>query len=105
MPLFGDMSPYRRFDREEWARLRADTPLTLDEADLVRLRGLNDPINLEEVVKIYLPLSRLLSLYVEATQGLFHVTKRFLGVDEVMAELASRTGRTGLEEKAARPRD
>lgn len=75
----GEVSPYRRFDREAWARFRADTPLTLDEADLVRLRGLNDPINLEEVVKIYLPLSRLLSLYVEATQALFHVTKRFLG--------------------------
>lgn len=72
-------SPYRRFGRDEWASLRADTPLTLDEADLARLRGLYDPINLEEVVKIYLPLSRLLSLYVEATQGLFHVTQRFLG--------------------------
>ncbi|MCE1235266.1 MAG: type I pantothenate kinase [Hyphomicrobiales bacterium] len=79
MPLFGDTSPYRRFGREEWARLRADTPLTLDEADLTRLRGLNDPINLEEVVKIYLPLSRLLSMYVEATQDLFRVTNRFLG--------------------------
>ncbi|MBV5263001.1 type I pantothenate kinase [Pinisolibacter aquiterrae] len=78
-PASGEVSPYRRFSRDEWARLRADTPLTLDEADLGRLRGLNDPINLEEVVKIYLPLSRLLSLYVEATQSLFHVTKTFLG--------------------------
>ncbi len=75
----GELSPYRRFEREEWAHLRADTPLTLDEADLVRLRGLNDPVSLEEVVKIYLPLSRLLSLYVEATQGLFSVTNSFLG--------------------------
>lgn len=75
-----EASPYRRFDRDEWARLRADTPLTLDEGDLARLRGLNDPISLDEVVEIYLPLSRLLSLYVEATQDLFHVTKRFLGV-------------------------
>lgn len=79
IPTSGDVSPYRRFSREAWARLRADMPLTLDEADLVRLRGLNDPINLDEVVKIYLPLSRLLSLYVEATQSLFHVTKTFLG--------------------------
>jgi type I pantothenate kinase len=79
MPFSGDYSPYRRFDRDGWASLRADTPLTLDEADIARLRGLNDPINIEEVVKIYLPLSRLLSLYVEASQGLFRVTKRFLG--------------------------
>jgi len=77
-----ELSPYRRFEREEWARLRADTPLTLDEADLQRLRGLNDPVSLEEVVKIYLPLSRLLSLYVEATQGLFDITKNFLGVQD-----------------------
>jgi type I pantothenate kinase len=76
-----EVSPYRRYGREEWAHLRADTPLTLDETDLVRLRGLNDPVSLGEVVEIYLPLSRLLSLYVEATQDLFHVTKTFLGVD------------------------
>jgi type I pantothenate kinase len=75
-----DVSPYRRFGRTEWAHLRADTPLTLDETDLARLRGLNDPVSLGEVVEIYLPLSRLLSLYVEATQDLFHVTKKFLGV-------------------------
>jgi len=75
----GDFSPYRRFGREEWAGLRADTPMTLDETDLVRLRGLNDPINLDEVMTIYLPLSRLLSHYVEATQELFRVTERFLG--------------------------
>ena len=79
-PPVGELSPYRRFGRDEWAGLRADTPMTLDEADLGRLRGLNDPVSLEEVVQIYLPLSRLLSLYVEATQGLFRVTKNFLGV-------------------------
>jgi type I pantothenate kinase len=75
-----DVSPYRHFGRAEWANLRADMPLTLDEQDLARLRGLNDPVSLGEVVEIYLPLSRLLSLYVEATQDLFRVTKRFLDV-------------------------
>lgn len=73
-----DLSPYRIFSREEWAELRADTPLTLTIDDLKRLRSLNDPISLEEVVAIYLPLSRLLSLYVAATQGLFKATQRFL---------------------------
>lgn len=58
----------------------ADTPMTLTVDDLVRLRSLNDPISLDEVVDIYLPLSRLLSMYVEATQELFNVTSRFLGV-------------------------
>lgn len=72
------LSPYRHFDREEWAHLRADAPLTLTPEDLERLRSLNDPISIEEVVEIYLPLSRLLSFYVAATQGLFKATQRFL---------------------------
>ena len=74
-----ELSPYRRFLREEWANLRADTPLTLTVEDLTRLRSLNDPISVEEVVAIYLPLSRLLALYVESTQKLFKATQRFLG--------------------------
>ncbi len=72
------VSPYRTFRREEWARLRADTPLTLTADDVLKLQSLNDPISLEEVIAIYLPLSRLLSLYVAATQGLFKATQRFL---------------------------
>jgi type I pantothenate kinase len=74
----GDLSPYRVFAREEWARLRADTPMTLTADEVMRLQSLNDPVGLEEVVAIYLPLSRLLSLYVAATQGLFRATQRFL---------------------------
>ena len=77
-PDDSDLSPYRIFPREEWARLRADTPLTLTADDVARLQSLNDPISLEEVIAIYLPLSRLLSLYVAATQGLFKATQRFL---------------------------
>jgi type I pantothenate kinase len=74
------VSPFRRFSREEWAKLRADTPLTLDQKDLDELRGLNDRVDLDEVVAIYLPLSRLLNLYVEATQELFRATYKFLHV-------------------------
>jgi type I pantothenate kinase len=74
----GGLSPYRIFARDEWAKLRADTPMTLTADEVMRLQSLNDPIGLEEVVAIYLPLSRLLSLYVAATQGLFRATQRFL---------------------------
>src|SRR3984893_11576597 len=75
------LSPYHHFTRDEWAALRADTPLTLSMEDLTRLRSLNDPISLEEVIAIYLPLSRLLALYVAATQGLYKATQRFLGAE------------------------
>ena len=77
-----DLSPYRIFSRDEWARLRADAPMTLKGDEVVRLRALGDPIALREVAEIYLPLSRLLSLYVAATQGLSGATQRFLGLGE-----------------------
>src|SRR6476660_8930375 len=77
-PLDDGLSPYRIFPRDEWAGLRAETPLTLTADEVLRLQSLNDPISLDEVVAIYLPLSRLLSLYVAATQGLFKATQRFL---------------------------
>ena len=72
-------SPYLDFDRPTWARLRAATPLTLSEADLVQLQGLNEHVSLEEVETIYLPLSRLLNLHVAATQTLHKATDTFLG--------------------------
>jgi type I pantothenate kinase len=78
----GALSHYRHFTRSEWAALRADTPLTLTLEDLTRLKSIDEPISLEEVVEIYLPLSRLLALYVAATQGLFKATQRFLGAED-----------------------
>ncbi|MGI9481277.1 MAG: type I pantothenate kinase [Hyphomicrobiales bacterium] len=72
-------SPFREFDRAAWAKLRADTPMTLAEEDLENLRGLNEQVSMEEVADIYLPLSRLLSLYVESAQDLFQDTLKFLG--------------------------
>ena len=77
-----ELSPYRHFKRSEWAALRADTPLTLTVEDLDKLQSMNDPISVEEVIAIYLPLSRLLALYVAATQGLFKATQRFLGAED-----------------------
>ncbi len=70
---------YLTFDREQWAALRAATPLTLGEADLESLRGINERIDLDEVAAIYLPLSRLLNLYVAATQQLHKASAAFLG--------------------------
>lgn len=70
---------YLTFDREEWAILRAATPLTLRQHDLDSLQGINERIDLDEVVAIYLPLSRLLNLYVSAVQDLQRVSATFLG--------------------------
>ena len=75
-------SPYRTFSRREWAKLRDDTPLDLTADELEELRGLNDRVDLDEVVAVYLPLSRLLNLYVAATQKLFDATKKFSHISD-----------------------
>lgn len=72
-------SPYAVFGRAEWARLREEHPMSLTQDDLTRLRGLGDRVDLREVEEVYLPLSRLLHFYVEATHGLRLATSEFLG--------------------------
>lgn len=74
-----DLTRYIHFTGEQWGQLRAATPMTLSEADLQILRGINERVSLEEVAEIYLPLSRLLNLYVIATQTLRRTTDTFLG--------------------------
>lgn len=70
---------YLSFERDTWAELRDSTPLTLGERELSELQGINDKIDLDEVAAVYLPLSRLLNLYVSATQDLHKVSATFLG--------------------------
>ncbi len=78
-----EYSPYHFFSSEEWAKFRADTPLTLSADEVKRLRSLDDPIDLDEVRRIYLSLSRLLSSHVEASQLLFEQRNRFLNMADV----------------------
>ena len=75
----GSLGPYVDFDRAAWSALRAATPLPLTDAELVRLRGLGERIDLAEVEEVYLPLSRLLNLHVAASAELHTATARFLG--------------------------
>ena len=76
------LDPYHRFTKAEWSRFRDGEVMTLTADDVARLKTLNDPISFEEAEQIYLPLARLLSLYVEATQGLHRAATRFLGADD-----------------------
>jgi type I pantothenate kinase len=75
----GQLSPYIDFDRQEWAALRATTPMTLTDDEVEKIRGINVELTTAEVESIFLPLSRLLNLYVRASQALFSVTDTFLG--------------------------
>lgn len=72
------LSPYREIDRADWARLAADLDQPLSEMEVVEIRGLGDRLNLTEVREVYLPLSRLLSLYATLTKRLGAATSEFL---------------------------
>jgi type I pantothenate kinase len=74
-----EITRFIEFSRAEWARLRASTPLPLTEPQLRGLVSVHEPMSLGEVAEIYLPLSRLLNLYVAATQNLHAATATFLG--------------------------
>ena len=73
-------NPYRVFTRQQWAHLRDDTPMTLEPGEFDRLRSMHDRLDLQEVEDIYLPLSRMLSIYVDATQRLYYSQRQFLGI-------------------------
>ena len=76
------LSPYAMFSRAQWAALRDDMPMTLTVEEVTRLRSLHDRLDMAEVEEIYLPLSRLLSMYVAAAQRLFVAQRRFLGTED-----------------------
>jgi type I pantothenate kinase len=84
-PAQAALSPYIDFSRAEWARLRAATPLPLSEPQLRGLVGLSERMSLDEVSEIYLPLSRLLNLFVAASRGLHEASSRFLGTESPRA--------------------
>jgi type I pantothenate kinase len=70
---------YLQFNRDEWSALRASTPMTLGDDEVLALRGINSQISTADVEEVFLPMSRLFNLNVEASQGLHQVTDTFLG--------------------------
>jgi type I pantothenate kinase len=74
-----DLSPYVELDRSAWAGLAESMPLPLSADEVERLRGLGDFLDLDEVSEVYLPISRLLSLYVRHVGALHRDTVEFFG--------------------------
>ncbi|MEX1178570.1 MAG: type I pantothenate kinase [Nitriliruptor sp.] len=79
MPHRFTPSPWVTLPRETWRTLRSATPMTLSQEDVDALRGTAEQLSLDEVADVYLPLSRLLNMYVAARQDLHRVTDTFLG--------------------------
>ncbi|NNC11817.1 type I pantothenate kinase [Planctomonas sp. JC2975] len=73
------ISPFVELDRSDWAELAPSTPQPLSETEIVQLRGLGDPLDIREVAEVYLPISRLVSMYATGTQRLHRATSDFLG--------------------------
>lgn len=73
------LSPFVVISRQDWAELGRSTQQPLTEAEIHQIRGLGDVLDMQEVAEVYLPLSRLLNLYVSETQSLHHSTSKFFG--------------------------
>lgn len=76
------LSPYREIDRADWARLSEGLDQPLSETEIVGIRGIGDRLNLDEVREVYMPLSRLLSLYASSIRRLGAATSQFLQEDD-----------------------
>jgi len=79
MPDSGHLSPFLEIDRQDWAALAPTMEAPLSEAEIAQLQGLGDKLDLREVNEVYLPLSGLLSLYVNAAKELHQSTTSYLG--------------------------
>jgi type I pantothenate kinase len=73
-----ESGPYVELDRESWAALGAATEQPLTAAEIEKVRGLGDELDLDEVRQVYLPLSRLLSMYAESAGALHRAQEEFL---------------------------
>lgn len=76
------MSPYLKFYRDQWALLRDSVPMTLTQQEIVALRGINEDLSIGEVTEIYLPLSRLLNLYIDSNLQRQRTLQQFLGAEQ-----------------------
>ena len=75
----GNITPFIEIDRRDWSALAPRMTAPLNQTEIIELRGLGDELDLVEVEQVYLPLSRLLNLYVEGAQHLHDATSTFLG--------------------------
>lgn len=72
-------SLYSKIDHTEWSLLRFRTPLTISEHNLIALQEINNFTSIDEIINLYLPLSRFLNFHITAAQSLGHVKDAFLG--------------------------
>ena len=57
-------SPFRSFTRDEWRKLEEHPMFPISDIDLTKLKGLNEPLTLEELEEVYIPMIRLLQIHI-----------------------------------------
>lgn len=67
-------SPFRSFTRDEWKVLEDHPQFPIADINLNELHGLNEPLNIEELEEIYIPLIRLLQIHISHYRNL-HVER------------------------------
>ena len=73
-------APFVKFDPNTWASFKhEDEKLTITENELQKFMAFNDKLSLEDVKKIYLPLSSLLRMYFISRHDRLSVIQKFLG--------------------------
>ncbi len=72
--------PYLTLSRADWAELAQSHALGLSEETLRRIRATGDPIDLDQVRQVYLPLTELVRLYIQDTGRLYRAQNRYLGL-------------------------
>lgn len=74
------ITPYLEVDREHLATLRHSVPLELlMNKELLKLKGINNQISIDEVNKIYLPILWLLNFHISLNLRKQIVLEQFLG--------------------------
>ena len=74
--------PYLTLRRSHWAEFARHHELDLSEQTLANIRSTGDPIDLDQVRQVYLPLTELVNLYIEHKGLLYREQNRFLRLSE-----------------------
>lgn len=76
-PYQATYSPFRSFTRDEWSKLEEHPMFPISDIDLTKLQGLNEPLTLEEMKEVYIPLIRLLQIHIMHYRNLHNERDEF----------------------------
>ncbi|CEA16396.1 MAG TPA: type I pantothenate kinase [Fermentimonas caenicola] len=70
-------SPFRAFKRNEWRKLEEHPMFPISDIDLTKLQALNEPLTLNEIEDIYIPMISLLQIHITHYRNLHNELDQF----------------------------